>query len=194
MEFVNAAVKDRVIEALDQLYLSGWTGNSFTSAQAAQNLLNLAIGATLGELGSLEEAIKCFAQKGLITAITMHELWDLAEKSSRQMIEDVENRSRALQQTRGALAVLSMATGVVEDTMEPHRIASLLKIAFVRGRCDPLTVRHACMALSKIGGEAFSDKCEAFSCCYLSKMYFFRHYRSFFAVNLIRFARKHSQH
>ena len=37
------------MQALDQLYISGWAGNAFTSAQAARNLVNLATGASLGE-------------------------------------------------------------------------------------------------------------------------------------------------
>jgi hypothetical protein len=37
------------VQALDQLYISGWAGNAFTSAQAARNLVNLATGASLGE-------------------------------------------------------------------------------------------------------------------------------------------------
>lgn len=36
------------MEALDQLYINGWAGNVFSSAQAARNLINLATGATLG--------------------------------------------------------------------------------------------------------------------------------------------------
>lgn len=50
-----AAIRDRIVEALDQLYVNGWAGNMFTANQAARNLINLASGATLGELGSLEE-------------------------------------------------------------------------------------------------------------------------------------------
>ena len=43
-----AAIKDRIVEALDQLYINGWAGNAFTSAQAARNLVDLATGASLG--------------------------------------------------------------------------------------------------------------------------------------------------
>ncbi len=43
-----AAIKDRIVEALDQLYINGWAGNVFSSAQAARNLIDLATGATLG--------------------------------------------------------------------------------------------------------------------------------------------------
>lgn len=44
------AIKDRIVEALDQLYINGWAGNVFSSAQAARNLIDLATGATLGAL------------------------------------------------------------------------------------------------------------------------------------------------
>jgi hypothetical protein len=46
-----AVIKERIVEALDQLYITGWAGNAFTSAQAARNLVNLATGATLGGSG-----------------------------------------------------------------------------------------------------------------------------------------------
>lgn len=36
------------MEALDQLYITGWAGNLFSSEQAARNLVELANGATLG--------------------------------------------------------------------------------------------------------------------------------------------------
>lgn len=36
------------MEALDQLYINGWAGNVFSSAQSARNLIDLATGATLG--------------------------------------------------------------------------------------------------------------------------------------------------
>lgn len=48
------AIKDRIVEALDQLYINGWAGNVFSSAQAARNLIDLATGATLGALLGLE--------------------------------------------------------------------------------------------------------------------------------------------
>ena len=147
---VFAVVKDKVTEALDQLYLTGWAGNSFTSAQAAQNLINLATGATLGELGSLEEVIRCFANKGLITSITVHELWDLAEQKSRAIHENTDHRARSLKQLRGALAVLSMVADVIPETVAPSRIKGLLEIAFQRACNDALTVRHACLTLSKV--------------------------------------------
>lgn len=35
----SAAVKDRIVEALDQLYVNGWAGNAFTSAQASRRRL-----------------------------------------------------------------------------------------------------------------------------------------------------------
>ncbi len=41
------------MEALDQLYINGWAGNVFSSAQAARNLIDLATGATLGALRGL---------------------------------------------------------------------------------------------------------------------------------------------
>ncbi len=48
----DAAIKEAVVTALDQLYLQ--TEDPLT---AAANLAGLAAGATLGELGSLEEVV-----------------------------------------------------------------------------------------------------------------------------------------
>ena len=143
-------VKDKVIEALDQLYLSGWAGNNFTSAQAAQNLVNLACGANLGELGSLEEIVKCFADKNLITVVTVHELWELADTYSRDIHEQGANKAAALRHLRGAIAILSMAVGIVPGTMDDVRVKRLLSIVFNRARGDALTSRNACVALGRI--------------------------------------------
>ena len=152
------------MEALDQLYLSGWAGNSFTSSQAAQNLINLAKGATLGELGSLEEAIQCFSHKGLITAVTVHELWDLASNRSDEL-KDPNHGCKALKQLRGAIAVISMSVNVIPDTMTESRVRNLLAIAFGRARYDALTVRHACVALGKISAKELLER-------YVSKFMF----------------------
>ncbi len=153
-------VKDKVIEALDQLYLSGWAGNSFTSEQAAQNLVDLACGATLGELGSLEEVVKCFHAKGLITVVTVHELWEIAEKNSRDIHLSDADVLLALTQLRGAMAILSMAVGVVpsQDSLPAERVRGLLHIVFDMARGDALIARHACVALARIGMEDFADQ------------------------------------
>jgi condensin complex subunit 1 len=137
------------------LYLSGWAGHTYTSAQAAKNLVELACGATLGELGSLEEAVKCFADKGLITSVTVHELWELANQHSRDM-HVPENRIDALRRVRGTMAVLSMAVGVIPETMASSRVHGLLQIVFERCRGDALTTRNACVALGRI--ENFADE------------------------------------
>ena len=49
--------------ALDQLYITGWAGNQFSSAQVARNLIDLATGATLGALCSAapRPAMACLA-------------------------------------------------------------------------------------------------------------------------------------
>lgn len=49
------------MEALDQLYINGWTGNVFSSAQAARNLIDLATGATLGALWSAPPHAACLS-------------------------------------------------------------------------------------------------------------------------------------
>lgn len=45
----DPAIRTRLVEAADQLFVTGWAGNLFTPAAAARNLMDLASDATLGE-------------------------------------------------------------------------------------------------------------------------------------------------
>lgn len=144
----NAAIKDRIVEALDQLYVSGWAGSTFTSAQAARNLVDLASGATLGELGSLEEVIKEFMNRNFVTAVTVHELWELANKAGAALASGVSGEARARRDLRAALAVISMSIAVNPESVGNNEVAALLRLGFPGGYpADALTARHACSAL-----------------------------------------------
>ena len=60
-----AAVKDTVVEAVDQLYLQ------CDALQAARNLAALAVGGTLGELGSLEEVVQQLIHRNMLDNIVL---------------------------------------------------------------------------------------------------------------------------
>ncbi len=61
-----AAIKDAVVTALDQLYLQ-----TEDPLAAASNLAGLAAGATVGELGSLEEVVVHLMRGELISHMTI---------------------------------------------------------------------------------------------------------------------------
>ena len=147
----DQAVKDRIVEALDQLYITGWAGHTFTSAQAARNLVDLASGATLGELGSMEEVVKELMAKGFMTPVTLHELWEIAGKAGAAVTAGVQGAGRARRDLRAALAVLSMAAACKPQAFAEQHVSALLKLGFVGGRAsDALTSRHACVALQRL--------------------------------------------
>lgn len=145
------------MEALDQLYVTGWAGNTFTSAQAARNLIELSAGATLGELGSLEEVVKEFMNKNIVSPVTIHELWEVAERAGAAVAVRARGWERARRDLRAAFAVLSMAAACRPDVFGHDQVATLLRLGFAseggtqRGGCsDALTVRHACAALQRL--------------------------------------------
>lgn len=147
----DQAVKDRIVEALDQLYITGWAGHTFTSAQAARNLVDLASGATLGELGSMEEVVKELMGKGFMTPVTLHELWEIAGRAGAAVTAGAQGSGRARRDLRAALAVLSMAAACKPQSFGTQHVTALLKLGFAGGRAaDALTSRHACVALQRL--------------------------------------------
>ena len=147
----DQAVKDRIIEALDQLYITGWAGHTFTSAQAARNLVDLASGATLGELGSMEEVVQELMGKGFLTPVTLHELWEIAGRAGAAVAAGAQASARARRDLRASLAVLSMAAVCKPEAFGEQHVANLLKLGFAGGKAaDAFTTRHACIALQNL--------------------------------------------
>ncbi len=147
----DQAVKDRIVEALDQLYITGWAGHTFTSAQAARNLVDLASGATLGELGSMEEVVKELMGKNFLTPVTLHELWEIAGRAGAAVNAGAQGSGRARKDLRAALSVLSMAAACKPEAFAEQHVASFLRLGFASGRAaDALTSRHACVALQRL--------------------------------------------
>ncbi|GAB4818223.1 hypothetical protein N2152v2_005269 [Parachlorella kessleri] len=144
------AVKTHIVEALDQLYITGWAGNMFSSEQAARNLIELATGATLGELGALEEVVKEFLGKGFLTPVMLHEMWGIADKAYEAVARGAAQADRAHKDLRAALAVLSMAAGTQPQAFNKPHLLSLLRYGF-SSRCpDALITKHACTALLRL--------------------------------------------
>ncbi|KAG7674430.1 hypothetical protein Ndes2437B_g00695 [Nannochloris sp. 'desiccata'] len=147
----DQAVKDRIVEALDQLYITGWAGHTFTSAQAARNLVDLASGATLGELGSMEEVVKELVGKKFLTPVTLHELWEIAGRAGAAVNAGAQGSGRARKDLRAALSVLSMAAACKPEAFAEQHVAAFLRLGFASGRAaDALTSRHACVALQRL--------------------------------------------
>ena len=146
----DQAIKDKIVEALDQLYVTGWAGALLTSTQAARALIDLATGASLGELGALEECIKEFLLRKKLTPIHMHELWDLAARAHGAATAGAVGVQRARRDLRASLAVLSMASAAHPDLFNSHNVHSLLQFGFDMTIADALTTRHACNALTHL--------------------------------------------
>lgn len=147
----DQAVKDRIVEALDQLYITGWAGHTFTSAQAARNLVDLASGATLGELGSMEKVVEELMGKNFLTAVTLHELWEIAGRAGAAVSAGAQGAGRARKDLRAALSVLSMAAACKPDAFAEQHVAAFLRLGFASGKAaDALTSRHACVALQRL--------------------------------------------
>ena len=153
----DEAVKDRIVQALDQLYITGWAGHSFTSAQAARNLVDLASGANLGELGSMEEVVKELLAKAFLTPVALHELWEIAGRAGAAVAAGSQGSDRARKDLRASLAVLSMAAACTPAAFKEQHIAAFLKLGFAQDGqphvADALTIRHACLALQRLEGN-----------------------------------------
>lgn len=151
----DQAIKDRIIDALDHLYISGWAGNTFTSAEAASNLVRLAMGATLGELASLEEVIKecMLPSRKLITPLILHEVWMIAEKASAHahahahgqnntsngsdesnaldLANTTDNKKNMARIVAAALAVLSATASCSPDSFaDPKYVSAFVRLGF----------------------------------------------------------------
>ncbi|KAL4434047.1 hypothetical protein ABPG75_000488 [Micractinium tetrahymenae] len=146
----DQAIKDRIVEALDQLYINGWAGNVFSSAQAARNLIDLATGATLGELGSLEEVVKEFIHKQFLRPVMLHELWEVARSAHTAVEKKAAGAERAHRDLRSALAILSMAAATRPEAFSQEHVDDLLRYGFGAACTDALITRHACITLQRL--------------------------------------------
>ncbi|KAL0030248.1 hypothetical protein WJX77_005012 [Trebouxia sp. C0004] len=141
-------VKDAVVDAVEELYLKATTG-FLDPHQAALNLVTLAQGSTLGELGALEEVVGQLVTRGLMKPMTLKALWFICSNAHDQLTANGGQSEGLLQEVRSSLAVISMAA-----MKQPHLVAErldlLLKVAFSSQHNDALITRQACIALAQL--------------------------------------------
>jgi hypothetical protein len=58
------------------------------------NAISLFLGCSAGELGSLEQVVKEFLDKGFLTPITLHEMWGIADKAYDAMARGAAQADR----------------------------------------------------------------------------------------------------
>jgi hypothetical protein len=138
------------VEAVDQLYITGWAGNTFTSGQAAQNLLRLASGATLGELDALEEVIQQLVGRSFLTPVMLHEVWAIAERGAAGA------GRRELEALRAACVVLSMAVRARPEAVSPRQVSFLLRAVLGRDRVDAVVAKYGCSLIQGMAAN-FAD-------------------------------------
>ncbi|XP_067659519.1 condensin complex subunit 1-like [Haliotis asinina] len=139
----ESGVKEAVVAAYKRLYLSPQGGNQRSKALAiVTNLTALTVGATLGDLTSLEGLIVEFIKSGEIGPPVIQMLW---ERFTLKVLNTTASDSRA------ALLLLSMAAGA-EMEMVKSNIEVLIKEGLgPRAEDDFLLAQNACLALVKLG-------------------------------------------
>ncbi|KAL0043109.1 hypothetical protein WJX79_009421 [Trebouxia sp. C0005] len=141
-------VKDAVVDAVEELYLKAATG-FLDPRQAAMNMVSLAQGSTLGELGALEEVVGQLVIRGLMKPMTLKALWFICSSAHDQLTASGGQSEGLLQEVRSSLAVISMAA-----MKQPHLVAErldlLLKVGFSSQHKDALITRQACIALTQL--------------------------------------------
>ncbi|KAK9823736.1 hypothetical protein WJX72_005030 [[Myrmecia] bisecta] len=125
-------VKDVVVDAVVELYLSDQD-----ALAAAQNLVNLAQRATLGELSALEAIVHQLLSRGLLRPLVLKGLWAICAR--------MHTVPTGTGEVRAALSLISMAGADKPELVADH-LTDLLKIGFEQQR-DPLVTRSACLAL-----------------------------------------------
>eukprot|EP00898_Chlorokybus_atmophyticus_P002805 jgi/Chlat1/3525/Chrsp23S03800 len=143
----ESVVQNAVVEACLSLYMKG------QAEQTAQRLIDVAVGAPLGTLTALEEAVAQLTRRTELKSSTVRELWTIFATGK----DGSEARHR-----RGALMVLSMAA-VAEPSIVKEQLHPLLAAGFgPLSREDPHVARYACVALQRVtgAGEAPSPLAE----------------------------------
>ncbi|XP_078617056.1 condensin complex subunit 1-like isoform X2 [Branchiostoma floridae x Branchiostoma japonicum] len=139
------SVKEAVVEAYKRLYLSPTGGNARARNLAiVKNLTALTVGATVGELTSLEELICELVRTSLLTSGVVTLLWErFALKIQGTTAED----------SRGALLLLGMAAGA-EPAMVRSNVDVLVQEGLgQRGQDDMQLAKDTCTALLKLAGS-----------------------------------------
>lgn len=82
-------LRNAVVSAYVQLYLTNNAHSKHHAKQVVQNLMQIVCSATLGELASLEKLVGLFVSEGHISALALKELWQIynqRESDSRESV------------------------------------------------------------------------------------------------------------
>ncbi|CAH1239876.1 NCAPD2 [Branchiostoma lanceolatum] len=139
------SVKEAVVEAYKRLYLSPTGGNlRARNLAVVKNLTALTVGATVGELTSLEELICELVRTSLLSSGVVTLLWErFALKIQGTTGED----------SRGALLLLGMAAGAEADIVRSNVDVLVQEGLGQRGQEDMQLARDTCTALLKLAGS-----------------------------------------
>ncbi|KAI8500241.1 meiotic chromosome condensation [Branchiostoma belcheri] len=139
------SVKEAVVEAYKRLYLTPTGGNPRARNLAiVKNLAALTVGATVGELTSLEELICELVRSSLLSSGVVTLLWErFALKIQGTTSED----------SRGALILLGMAAGAEPDIVRSNVDVLVQEGLGQRGQHDLLLAKDTCTALLKLAGS-----------------------------------------
>ncbi|XP_066297362.1 condensin complex subunit 1-like [Branchiostoma lanceolatum] len=139
------SVKEAVVEAYKRLYLSPTGGNlRARNLAVVKNLTALTVGATVGELTSLEELICELVRTSLLSSGVVTLLWErFALKIQGTTGED----------SWGALLLLGMAAGAEADIVRSNVDVLVQEGLGQRGQEDMQLARDTCTALLKLAGN-----------------------------------------
>ncbi|GBG66498.1 hypothetical protein CBR_g63081 [Chara braunii] len=131
----ESSVRDAVLEAFVSLYLSKHP------VESARNLIELVLGATVGDLAALESIIISLMKNGIVHYDTIRSLWDVFSFKLAGVTPV---------QSRGALIVLAMAAKGKPEIV-CNRLQCLIDIGFGhRAREDGLLARYACLTIQRM--------------------------------------------
>jgi condensin complex subunit 1 len=150
------AIKGAVVDAYKRIYLNAKGANARAQAVAVANaLIALTIGASLGDMASLNELIQEFVRTKELGPKVIQVFW---EKFALKISPTTQ------QESRGALLLIGMVAGAEIETVKSN-VGTLIKEGLgPRADSDFLLARDTCLALIKLAPKSKSvDKPYRFS-------------------------------
>ncbi|XP_077218446.1 binding protein isoform X2 [Tasmannia lanceolata] len=131
-----------IYEAVEGAFITIYIKTS--PVETAQNLVNLAIESSIGDLAALEFIVGSLVSKGEISTSTISALWDFFSFNVNGVTAE---------QSRGALSVLCMAGKSSKGVLSSH-LQDIIDIGFGRwAKEEPLLAKTACVALQRLSEE-----------------------------------------
>eukprot|EP00899_Mesostigma_viride_P025352 jgi/Mesvir1/6000/Mv00748-RA.2 len=139
----EASIRETVVDACVLLYLKGH------AADTAWRLIDLSLGATLGELTSMEAVLCEMVKSSHLKSATVRVLWDIFAGRVASPTAGATS-AQAQAHRRAALLVLSMAAGA-DASIITQQLPTLLEHGFgPSASTDVLMARTACAALQRV--------------------------------------------